>query len=72
MIWIVGEYVERIDNVDELLESFLEGFYDESIQVQFILFIVIVKLFFKKLLEIQELVQQVLSLVIQDFDNFDF
>ena len=26
MIWIVGEYAERIDNADELLESFLEGF----------------------------------------------
>lgn len=34
MIWIIGEYVERIDNVDELLESFLEGFQDENIQVK--------------------------------------
>lgn len=33
MIWIVGEYAERIDNADELLESFLEGFHDESTQV---------------------------------------
>ncbi|KAG2459343.1 AP2B1 protein, partial [Polypterus senegalus] len=32
MIWIVGEYAERIDNADELLESFLEGFHDESTQ----------------------------------------
>ena len=23
MIWIIGEYAERIDNADELLESFL-------------------------------------------------
>lgn len=35
MIWIVGEYAERIDNADELLESFLEGFHDESTQVEF-------------------------------------
>lgn len=34
MIWIVGEYAERIDNADELLESFLEGFHDESAQVR--------------------------------------
>lgn len=34
MIWIVGEYAERIDNADELLESFLEGFHDESTQVR--------------------------------------
>lgn len=36
MIWIVGEYAERIDNADELLESFLEGFHDESTQVCFL------------------------------------
>jgi hypothetical protein len=24
MVWIIGEYAERIDNADELLESFLE------------------------------------------------
>lgn len=33
MIWIVGEYAERIDNADELLQSFLEGFHDENTQV---------------------------------------
>ena len=33
MIWIIGEYAERIDNADELLESFLEGFQDENSQV---------------------------------------
>ena len=35
MIWIIGEYAERIDNADELLESFLEGFHDENTQVCF-------------------------------------
>lgn len=34
MIWIIGEYAERIDNADELLESFLEGFHDENTQVK--------------------------------------
>ena len=33
MIWIVGEYAERIDNADELLKSFLDGFQDESTMV---------------------------------------
>lgn len=32
MIWIIGEYAERIDNADELLESFVEGFHDENTQ----------------------------------------
>lgn len=33
MVWIIGEYAERIDNADELLDSFLEGFQDENAQV---------------------------------------
>ena len=34
MIWIVGEYAERIDNADEILQSFLDGFHDENTQVR--------------------------------------
>ena len=30
MVWIIGEYAERIDNADELLESFLEVGLDWS------------------------------------------
>lgn len=33
MIWIIGEYAERIDNADELLEQFLETFPEETSQV---------------------------------------
>jgi AP-1 complex subunit beta-1 len=65
MIWIIGEYAERIDNADELLESFLEGFQDESTQVQLQLLTAIVKLFLKRPADTQELVQQVLTLATQ-------
>lgn len=35
MIWIIGQYADRIENADELLESFfLETFVDETPQVQ--------------------------------------
>merc|ERR1739838_1219123 len=71
MIWIIGEYAERIDNADELLESFLEGFHDESTQVQLQLLTAIVKLFLKRPTDTQELVQQVLSLATQDSENPD-
>jgi AP-1 complex subunit beta-1 len=71
MIWIIGEYAERIDNADELLESFLEGFHDENTQVQLQLLTAIVKLFLKRPTETQELVQQVLSLATQNSDNPD-
>ncbi|KAI4567334.1 hypothetical protein MJG53_008913 [Ovis ammon polii x Ovis aries] len=55
MIWIVGECAERIDNADELLESFLEGFHEESTQVQLPLLTAIVELSLKKPSETQEL-----------------
>ncbi|XP_033098668.1 AP-1 complex subunit beta-1-like [Anneissia japonica] len=71
MIWIIGEYAERIENADELLESFLEGFHDENTQVQLQLLTAIVKLFLKRPQDTQELVQQVLSLATQDSDNPD-
>ena len=71
MIWIIGEYAERIDNADELLESFLDSFQDENTQVQLQLLTAIVKLFLKRPTDTQELVQQVLSLATQDSDNPD-
>lgn len=29
MIWIIGEYVETIENADDLLRSFIENFREE-------------------------------------------
>ena len=58
MIWIIGEYAERIDNADELLESFLETFPEEPPQVQLQLLTAAVKLFLKKPTERpQEMIQ---------------
>jgi AP-2 complex subunit beta-1 len=33
MIWIIGQYADRIENSEELLEDFLEGFLDETVEV---------------------------------------
>ncbi|KAL3097457.1 hypothetical protein niasHS_003905 [Heterodera schachtii] len=71
MIWIIGEYAERIDNADELLESFVEGFHDENTQVQLQLLTAVVKLFLKRPTDTQQLVQRVLTLATQDSDNPD-
>ncbi|XP_018336386.1 AP-1 complex subunit beta-1 [Agrilus planipennis] len=71
MVWIIGEYAERIDNADELLDSFLEGFADENAQVQLQLLTAVVKLFLKRPAHTQALVQHVLSLATQDSDNPD-
>ena len=71
MIWIIGEYAERIDNADELLESFLESFEEETPQVQLQMLTATVKLFLKRPAETQKMVQDVLTLATQDSDNPD-
>ncbi|KAG8063343.1 hypothetical protein GUJ93_ZPchr0003g18524 [Zizania palustris] len=72
MIWIIGEYAERIDNADELLESFLETFPEESALVQLQLLTATVKLFLKKPTEgPQQMIQAVLNNATVETDNPD-
>uniref|UniRef100_A0A9I9CM22 Beta-adaptin-like protein n=1 Tax=Cucumis melo TaxID=3656 RepID=A0A9I9CM22_CUCME len=72
MIWIIGEYAERIDNADELLESFLENFPEEPAQVQLQLLTATVKLFLKKPTEgPQQMIQAVLDNATVETDNPD-
>ncbi|KAL2543481.1 Beta-adaptin-like protein C [Forsythia ovata] len=72
MIWIIGEYAERIDNADELLESFLESFPEEPLEVQLQLLTATVKLFLKKPTEgPQQMIQVVLNNATVETDNPD-
>ncbi|KAG4966862.1 hypothetical protein JHK87_032513 [Glycine soja] len=72
MIWVIGEYAERIDNADELLESFLESFPEEPAQVQLQLLTATVKLFLKKPTEgPQQMIQVVLNNATVETDNPD-
>jgi len=71
MIWIIGEYAQRIDNADELLASFLENFKDENNQVQLQLLTGVVKLFLNRPTDTQSMVQTVLNLATQESDNPD-
>jgi AP-1 complex subunit beta-1 len=71
MIWILGEYAERIDNASDLLGAFLENFHDETTTVQLQLLTAVVKLFLKCPTNTQELVQSVLGMATQDSDNPD-
>jgi len=48
MVWIVGEYAERIDNAEELLSMFGDTFEEEASGVQLALLTASVKLFLKK------------------------
>jgi vesicle coat complex subunit len=44
MVWIVGEYAERIDNAEDMLTLLLDTFLDEPVPVQLQLLTATVKL----------------------------
>jgi len=71
MIWILGEYAERIDNVESLLDEFLANFHDEPVQVQMQLLTGIVKLFLKKPASTQDMVSKVLRCATEEANNHD-
>ena len=70
LIWIIGEYAEKIDNAAALLASFTDGFKDEYTQTQLALLTAVIKLFLKKPKEAQDLVQKMLQTASQT-DNSD-
>ncbi|RSL62036.1 hypothetical protein CEP54_005897 [Fusarium duplospermum] len=71
LIWIVGEYAEKINNADEILESFVESFMEEFTQTQLQILTAVVKLFLKKPGSNQGLVQKVLQAATAENDNPD-
>ncbi|KAF8247704.1 Adaptor protein complex beta subunit [Wilcoxina mikolae CBS 423.85] len=77
LIWIVGEYAEKINDAGEILSSFVEGFQDEYSQVQLQILTAVVKLFLKtfqspaKRDESQKLLQTVLKEATSECDNPD-
>ncbi|PWN44213.1 putative adapter-related protein complex 1 beta 1 subunit [Ceraceosorus guamensis] len=71
LIWILGDYAEKIENSDELLASFLDNFVDEQSQVQFSILTAVVKLFLKRPDGSQGLVQRTLELATKSADNPD-
>ncbi|KAG9005671.1 beta-adaptin [Tulasnella sp. JGI-2019a] len=71
LIWIIGEYADKIDNADELLEVYVQTFTEESYQVQLQTLSAVVKLFLKKPDSAQGLVQKVLETATKDCDSPD-
>ncbi|KAJ7842751.1 adaptin N terminal region-domain-containing protein [Mycena leptocephala] len=71
LIWIIGEYANKIDNADELLGIFVDTFVDESHSVQLQTLTAVVKLFLKKPDSSQGIVQRVLSTATKDCDSPD-
>ncbi|KAG5920279.1 hypothetical protein E4U42_006252 [Claviceps africana] len=71
LIWIVGEYAEKISNAPQILEGFVDGFMEEFTQTQLQILTAVVKLFLKKPGKTQGLVQKVLQAATAENDNPD-
>ena len=71
MIWVIGEYADRIENSDVLLDDFLYTFADEPVEVQLALLTATVKLFIQRPTKGQELVPKVLKWATEETDNPD-
>ncbi|KAG5340055.1 hypothetical protein C0989_002925 [Termitomyces sp. Mn162] len=71
LIWIIGEYANKIDNADELLGIFVDSFTEESYPVQLQTLTAVVKLFLKKPDSAQGIVQRVLTTATKDCDSPD-
>merc|ERR1719323_755843 len=71
MIWIIGEYGDRIQDAAERLEYFVDTFEEEPLNVQLQLLTAAVKLFLKAPKNSKELVQRVLNICTERSDNPD-
>ncbi|KAG5940194.1 hypothetical protein E4U53_007652 [Claviceps sorghi] len=71
MVWVIGQYADRIENSDALLEDFLYSFQEEPVEVQLALLTATVKLFIQRPTKGQELVPKVLKWATEETDNPD-
>lgn len=71
MIWVIGQYADRIDNSEVLLEDFLDSWQDETHEVQLALLTATVKLFIQRPTKGQEMVPKVLKWATEETDNPD-
>lgn len=71
IIWIIGQYADRIENSDGFLQDYLATFHDEPIEVQLALLTATVKLFIQRPTKGQQLVPQVLKWCTEETDDPD-
>ncbi|KAL4979878.1 adaptin N terminal region-domain-containing protein [Aspergillus desertorum] len=71
VIWIIGQYADRIENSADLLQDYLATFHDETIEVQLALLTATVKLFIQRPTKGQQLVPQVLKWCTEETDDPD-
>ncbi|EFC41797.1 adapter-related protein complex 1 beta 1 subunit [Naegleria gruberi] len=71
MIWIIGEYSNKIENADELLQIFIDTFHDETSLVQLQALTAVMKLFLRRPNDTRDLIKKVLHLSTEESDNPD-
>ena len=71
MIWIIGQYADRIDESETLLDDFLYAFNDEPYEVQLALLTATVKLFILRPAAGATLVPKVLKWATEETDHPD-
>ena len=71
IIWIIGQYADRIDNADSLLQDYLTTFHEESVDVKLALLTATVKLFIQRPTKGSSLVPQVLKWCTEETDDPD-
>ncbi|KAK5093834.1 hypothetical protein LTR70_006085 [Exophiala xenobiotica] len=71
IIWIIGQYADRIENADSLLQDYLATFHEEPVEVQLSLLTATVKLFIQRPTKGSSLVPQVLKWCTEDADDPD-
>ncbi|PAV23222.1 Adaptor complex beta subunit [Pyrrhoderma noxium] len=73
MIWIIGQFADKIENSDELLDDLVYNFLEESTEVQLALLSAVVKLFIYKSSSdtSKEIVHKVLKWTTEEIDNPD-
>lgn len=71
IVWIIGEYVELIENADELLANFAENFKDEADVVQQQILISCIKLFLLRPSDGQVIARDLLKKITSECENPD-
>ncbi|KAH8833792.1 adaptin N terminal region-domain-containing protein [Flagelloscypha sp. PMI_526] len=73
MVWILGQFADKIDNADDLLDDLFHAFLEETVEVQLALLTAAVKLFvYKPKSEpAKKLVAKVLKWATEEVDNPD-
>ena len=71
IIWIVGEFAEKISDSEKIIDNFADSFLEDPDRVKLALLTAAVKLFLKKPEEGEDVIQRVLKMATEEADNPD-